>query len=77
MLDKLFRRVASGLEAIQDWSYTPLYRRGWVTIRRVDPIIALTFTICVVYYYIQGGWQLALIGAGLYTMIAMICLWFF
>ena len=60
-----------------DWANVSAWRRGPVDVRRIDLLISAGGVICVVYYWLQGGWLSALAGGLFYVMIVMISLWFF
>ena len=60
-----------------DWINVSLWRMNErIELRRIDLIIAATFIICVVLHGYYAGWHGALIGAFMYTLMAMIGLWF-
>lgn len=67
------RWLVAAWDVFCDHINKPVYRR----VRRIDVLMALFFIVCVVYYYMTGGWLLALQGAAMYIFLAMIALWFF
>jgi hypothetical protein len=70
-------RVALLWDRTHEWGYTPFYQRGPITIRKIDPIIAVSFISCVSYYYYLAGWLAAAQGAAMFIFVGLCALWFF
>ena len=72
---KIPQWLADQWDKFHEWGYTPLWKKGWVTIRRVDPLILLAAVFCAGYYYWTGGWQAAATGLLMFILVGMIALW--
>lgn len=68
--------LARAFDAFHEWGYTPVWSWKWITVRRIDPIIALFGIICTGYYWWSTGtWQGAVTGLLAYVFVAMVAMW--
>jgi hypothetical protein len=74
---KIPLKVAAAFDACHDWGYTPMYTYKGYSLRRVDPLIGLSFLFCTSYYYYYSGWLGAAQGGATFIFIALCAMWFF
>jgi hypothetical protein len=82
---KIPRFMSRVSTAFGDWVNVPIWRwrrrqtywnsATYRELRRIDVLIVLGGIICTSYYFVTGGWLLALQGAGIYVFVVMIALW--
>ena len=71
------QRVADAWDRIHEWGYAPLWSWRWITVRRVDPLIAAAGIFCFAYYAWTGGWLAGITGLLAFVFIGMCALWLF
>lgn len=67
--------LVKAFDAIHAWGYTPLWSWKWITVRRIDPVIAVAAILCTGYYYWIGGIMTAITGLLAFIFVGMIALW--
>jgi len=72
-LPRMPARLAKAFAVWLEW----INADAWKSIRRID-VLLVALGVCVgIYYYQEGGWQLAAQGVALYTFVALVSLWMF